>query len=51
VADLKIANLVRDAYLVEEIKTMAEHVWQSHNTNALHLINRWLPYRDDYSNA
>jgi ATP-dependent DNA helicase RecG len=51
VADLKIADLVRDAYLVDEIKTMAEYVWQAHPQNALQLIQRWLPYRDDYSNA
>ncbi|MFC4701186.1 ATP-dependent DNA helicase RecG [Glaciecola siphonariae] len=51
VADLKIADLVRDAYLVDEIKTMAEYVWRNHQSNALQLIQRWLPYRDDYSNA
>ncbi|WP_371194776.1 ATP-dependent DNA helicase RecG [Glaciecola sp. SC05] len=51
IADLKIADLVRDAYLVSDIKTMAEYVWREHQQNALHLIGRWLPYRDDYSNA
>ena len=51
VADLKIADLLRDAYLVEEVKAMAELVWREHRENAAHLIQRWLPYRDDYSNA
>jgi ATP-dependent DNA helicase RecG len=51
VADLKIADLVRDAYLLDEVKPMAEYVWQQHRSNALQLIQRWLPYRDDYSNA
>jgi ATP-dependent DNA helicase RecG len=51
VADLKIADLVRDAYLLDEVKSMAEHVWQDHRPSALQLIQRWLPYRDDYSNA
>jgi ATP-dependent DNA helicase RecG len=51
VADLKIADLVRDAYLLDEVKSMAEYVWQDHRSSALQLIQRWLPYRDDYSNA
>jgi ATP-dependent DNA helicase RecG len=50
-ADLKIADLVRDAHLVGEIKSMAEYVWREHPHNSLQLIERWLPYRDDYSNA
>nr|WP_136251260.1 ATP-dependent DNA helicase RecG [Ningiella ruwaisensis] len=51
VADLKIADLVRDAHMVEDIKPLAETVWYKHRNNALKLIDRWLPYRDDYSNA
>jgi ATP-dependent DNA helicase RecG len=51
VADMKIADLVRDAHLLDEVKSMAEYVWQQHRPNALQLIQRWLPYRDDYSNA
>jgi ATP-dependent DNA helicase RecG len=50
-ADLKIADLVRDAHLVGEVKSMAEYVWREHPHNSLQLIERWLPYRDDYSNA
>lgn len=50
-ADLKIADLVRDAYLVAEVKSMAEYVWREHHQDAHSLIQRWLPYRDDYSNA
>lgn len=50
-ADLKIADLVRDAYLVVEVKSMAEYVWREHHQDAHSLIQRWLPYRDDYSNA
>ncbi|WP_395339488.1 ATP-dependent DNA helicase RecG [Ningiella sp. W23] len=51
VADLKIADLVRDAYLIDEIKGMADYVWREYNRNALQLIERWLPYRDEFSKA
>lgn len=51
IADLKIADLVRDAHLVGDIKSMAEYVWREHHQDAQHLIQRWLPYRGDYSNA
>ncbi|MGQ8364287.1 ATP-dependent DNA helicase RecG [Glaciecola sp. 1036] len=51
VADLKIADLVRDTALVSEVKHIAEVVWQQHRKNALALIDRWLAYKDDYSNA
>ena len=50
-ADLKIADLVRDAYLIDEVKNMAELVWRQHQPNALQVIERWLPYRDEFSKA
>ncbi|MEM0909482.1 MAG: ATP-dependent DNA helicase RecG [Pseudomonadota bacterium] len=51
VANLKIADLVRDAALVEEAKRLAEVVWYQHNDNALKLIERWLAYRDEFGHA
>lgn len=51
VAELKIADLVRDAALVPQVKNMAETMWQDHRDSSLALINRWLAYKDEYSNA
>lgn len=51
VADLKIADLVRDAALVPQVKPLAETLWRKHNQQAQQLIRRWLAYKDEYSNA
>lgn len=50
-ADLKIADLVRDAWLVDSVRHMSQRMWVEHRKNALSIIDRWLPYRDSYSNA
>ena len=51
IADLKIADLIRDAALVPEIKSMAEYVWREYPSNSQALINRWLAYKEEYGNA
>jgi len=51
VADLKIADLVRDAALIPQVKQLAETLWTSHNEQSRALIRRWLAYKDEYSNA
>lgn len=51
IADLKIADLIRDAALIPEIKNMAEYVWREYPSNAQALINRWLAYKEEYGNA
>jgi len=50
-AELKIADLVRDAALIPEIQQTAYMIWQKYPNNALALINRWLANREQYSNA
>ncbi|MCC2617550.1 ATP-dependent DNA helicase RecG [Aestuariibacter halophilus] len=50
-ADLKIADLVRDAELIPHVQTLAEQLWQDYPSNAQAIINRWLPYREDYGHA
>ncbi|MFT5529603.1 MAG: ATP-dependent DNA helicase RecG, partial [Alteromonadaceae bacterium] len=50
-AELKIADLVRDAALIAEIQQTAYMIWQKYPDNALALINRWLANREQYSNA
>jgi ATP-dependent DNA helicase RecG len=51
IADLKIADLIRDAALIPEIKNMAEFVWREYPSNSQALINRWLAYKEEYGNA
>ncbi|WP_346776935.1 ATP-dependent DNA helicase RecG [Thalassotalea sp. G2M2-11] len=50
-AELKIADLVRDADLIPEVQQHAFLLWKQHPENALALINRWLGSREHYSNA
>jgi ATP-dependent DNA helicase RecG len=51
IADLKIADLVRDAALIPQVKVLAETMWKDHNPQSQALIRRWLAYKDEYSNA
>ncbi|MGB3726518.1 MAG: ATP-dependent DNA helicase RecG [Glaciecola sp.] len=51
VADLKIADLVRDAALIPQVSNMAETMWSQHQENSQALIRRWLAYKDEYSHA
>ena len=50
-ADLKIADLMRDAELIPQVQEMAEHLWQVYPSHAQAIINRWLPYREQYGHA
>ncbi|MDN4503056.1 ATP-dependent DNA helicase RecG [Alteromonadaceae bacterium BrNp21-10] len=50
-ADLKIADLVRDAHLIPQVQSMANQIWHQHPANAQAIINRWLAHREDYGHA
>jgi len=50
-ANMKIADLVRDAWLIPQVQKIANHLWQHHPANANAIINRWLPYKEKYGNA
>lgn len=50
-ADLKIADLLRDADLIPEIQQQAYLLWKQHPDNAAALIDRWLGSREHFSNA
>jgi ATP-dependent DNA helicase RecG len=50
-AELKIADLLRDAALIPEIQQTAYLVWKKYPENAQALINRWVGNREQYSNA
>lgn len=50
-ADLKIADLQRDAYLIPEIHKKSQLIWQQYPEQAEKLIYRWLADREHFSNA
>ncbi|QOL26257.1 ATP-dependent DNA helicase RecG [Thalassotalea sp. LPB0316] len=50
-ADLKIADLVRDAQLIPEVQQHALLLWKKYPEKANALIDRWLGNREKYSNA
>lgn len=50
-ADLKIADLVRDQSLIPQVQKMARFLMDKHPGHVDPLIRRWLGLRDHYSNA
>ncbi len=50
-AELKIADLVRDAHLIPTIQQQAYLLWNKYPQQAVLLINRWLANKEKYSNA
>ncbi|MGE6109501.1 ATP-dependent DNA helicase RecG [Aeromonas sobria] len=50
-ADLKIADLVRDQPLIPQVQKLARFLMDQHPSHVDPLIRRWLGLRDHYSNA
>ena len=50
-ADLKIADLVRDKDIIPEVQEHAYLLWKQHPEQAEAIIMRWLGNREQYSNA
>lgn len=50
-ADLKIADLARDADLIPQVQQHAYLLWKKYPDKALALIHRWLGSREHFSNA
>jgi ATP-dependent DNA helicase RecG len=50
-ADLKIADLVRDGHMIEQVQKLAAHVFEHYPSHTTAIINRWLARREQYSNA
>jgi ATP-dependent DNA helicase RecG len=50
-AELKIADLVRDAHLIPQVQQLADTLWREHPDKAQALINRWLAHRENYGHA
>lgn len=51
IADLKVADLVRDQQLIPLVQNIARHLLEKHPDNAQAIIQRWLANRAIYSNA
>lgn len=50
-ADLKIADLLRDAELIPQVQNMSEHMWAHYPSHAQAIINRWLAHREHFGHA
>ena len=50
-AELKIADLLRDAHLIPQVQQQAYLLWKQSPEKAQALIQRWLPNKEKYSNA
>ncbi|MEY0303292.1 ATP-dependent DNA helicase RecG [Providencia manganoxydans] len=50
-AEFKVADLLRDQHMLPEVQRVARHIQQHYPENAKLLIERWLPEREQYSQA
>jgi len=50
-AELKIADLVRDAALIPKVQEIATTLWQQYPTHAQAIINRWIGQKEQYGHA
>ncbi|MGJ8693082.1 MAG: ATP-dependent DNA helicase RecG [Thalassotalea sp.] len=50
-ADLKIADLLRDADIIPQVQQIGYQLWKKYPDTANALINRWLGNKEKYSNA
>ncbi len=50
-ADLRIADLMRDAHLIPEVQQHAYLLWKQYPKNAQAIIQRWMGEREHFSNA
>ncbi len=51
VAEFKVADLVRDQYLIPQIQKMARFMFEQHPTHAQKIVNRWMENKDEYVKA
>lgn len=50
-AEFKVADLLRDQYMLPEVQRISRHIQQNYPNNAKLIIERWLPEREQYSHA
>ncbi|MGB2078348.1 MAG: ATP-dependent DNA helicase RecG [Vibrio sp.] len=51
VADFKIADLMRDQYLIPEVQRLSRHIYDNYPQQAKAIIQRWLDDKNHYVNA
>lgn len=51
IAEMRIADLVRDAQLLPQVQSIAEKLWQDYPSHAQAIINRWIGFKEQYGNA
>ena len=51
IADLKIADLVRDGFMLGQVHQLAEHLFEQYPKHANAIVQRWLGYKGHYTNA
>lgn len=50
-AEFKVADLLRDREIIQEVQRIARHIHQRYPEQAAALIDRWMPETERYSNA
>ncbi|GAB5381423.1 MAG: ATP-dependent DNA helicase RecG [Aliiglaciecola sp.] len=50
-ADMRIADLVRDAHLIPQVQNIANHMWENYPAQSQAIINRWLGHKERYGHA
>lgn len=50
-AELKIADLVRDAQLIPQVQNIAARLWKEYPSHAQAMINRWIGHKEQYGHA
>ncbi|WP_318422814.1 ATP-dependent DNA helicase RecG [Photobacterium leiognathi] len=51
IAEFKVADLIRDQYLIPQVQKLARYIHDNYPNNAKAIIDRWLGQRENYSNA
>ena len=51
IAELRIADLVRDAALIPQVQDIAERLWREYPSHAQAIINRWIGDKEQYGHA
>lgn len=49
--DMKVADLMKHSYLLNDVQSLAQQIWQDYPQTADALIQRWIPRRDHYAQA
>ena len=51
IANLRIADLVRDAWLIPEVQRIAQTLWSEHQSLGEALVKRWVGAKEQYGQA